>query len=203
MAIGNTPPPQTPADEHLAKTTKGCGTALGVGLLLLFLLFLWGKVSTNENPAYVSKDVMVDDAPTTMPTFYTLLNTEHVGNYENLQILLPNVGRDRATISQLAQQVINQECRGRDCNVVSFWRTKAAWESYQYYQAALYGQPDDEAWKKKNWIRVCEELAADYNATVQSLQFDPLMDIQYRDFGGRITRIRPAEQPMTVGGVTE
>ncbi|GAB4001479.1 hypothetical protein GCM10028807_57720 [Spirosoma daeguense] len=54
-------------------------------------------------------------------------------------------------------------------------------------------------WNRKNWKIVCEDVAAVYSGYQSSdLEFDPLMDSEYRKYGGKLKRIQPTVKALTI-----
>lgn len=116
---------------------------------------------------------------------FELLNEARIGNLANINILVKHKDYTRTEILELAKEAKEIYCSSKNCNIISCWDNKESYNMYIDNRTTI----EDEQWMKMNWKIICEGLVFDNNVYVDEVVVYPLIDDQYRNYGG--SKVKP------------
>jgi hypothetical protein len=114
---------------------------------------------------------------------YEVLSEDRIGTslYKNLNVSTKDTVVATKNLPSFIHYIKQLECNGIQCNTISLWDSKQAYYKYD-------SKKDDPKWRKKNWVKICEANLAYYVVTVGEIDLFPLLDDEYRKWGGKKKR---------------
>ena len=191
-------------EDEPPKNSWGKWFLIGFIALLAISMLLKGK----ENKEVVT-EATTKTTPLVLP-IHELLKQDGPPSARsvNLWFLTENLSRDTNQIKRVATALIKEYCADKTCNQVYFWRSKEAFELEGYEQSHFsienFDYDKDKwlkaeyKWKDKHWPFVCENLAATYDNNSGLLEYEPYMDSDYREHGGKKKRVPLSSTTLTI-----
>ncbi|QJD81665.1 hypothetical protein [Spirosoma rhododendri] len=170
--------------QHSRSFKKPISNAPLIVAVLLVFFFIGLPLYFVDRAGEVSTTTPNADTTTYTPRYgYAILSETMPGNFSNYAVFVPK-DADEQTVLATAQLFKKERCTTNTCNVVTFWNDKDQYSLYVKKQ-------DDAQWRKKHWAKMCEANVADYVVGVNEFTFYPMLDNEYRKYGG--TKKRPTQ----------
>lgn len=115
---------------------------------------------------------------------YLILKVDDHQSFKNFDVLIDSTKATTEDLKTVGAMFSALECRSVSCNNVTLWTSERAMNLW-------YAKTNDPGWRRKYWPYICEHNAAEYSVSINELNIFPLVNSEYKRWGGKNQRPNP------------